>query len=436
MVSWLLQQGADVEAPSTNLCECYPGPRFDFGLTPLHFAICHCQEKTVKLLLAHDASLQTSEDHEIDALHTAAAEGLATTIRHLSTIPGFNSNAKDWEGKTALHHAIQESSLDAVKALLDVGADVQGACDDGSSYDYTPLWSAVERGDLEVAAMLLQAGAEPFAHHDKGKKKVAPFRKQLWCRQRALGTSLLQVTLRKGNSTASCGRHGVLQRKVIRALLDFGCDINESFMSYGTGCNTPLTLALRDSSSATVRLLLERGAEVNAKDGKDSALCYALSERASASLAERVDKVTALLEHGADLFAFNVAYELIIRRSSRTMVNAVADNLGPENLTDSKRIPQVLALCCIFQERKLHDSIKRHAQPQSRVSDKDIQYALEMAARSKRACVPASLDEMRPFLDEMRPGLTVDDILDQWRDVMTDDLVEWLEEIKGLERSD
>lgn len=326
--------------------------------------------------------------------------------------------------------------MDAIKTLLGVGADIQGACDDGHPFPHTPLWIALAHGDLEVAATLLQAGAKPFAHNDKGRKKVALFKQQLRRRQRDLGMSLLQESLQKKDSTANSGGHDVLQRKVIRALLDFGCDINENFLEYGDGRKTLLTLAVRNSSSATVRLLLEKGAEVNAKHGGYSALYYALSERAFASLAERIDKVTALLEHGADLLDHSIIHELIIRRSSRNMVNAVANNLGPENLTDSKRIPEVLALCCIFQERKLHDSIKRHAQPQSRVSDKDIQYALEMAARSKRACVPASLDEMRRFLDEMRPGLTVDDILDQWRDVMTGDLVEWLEEIKGLERSD
>lgn len=429
MVAWLLQQGADIDAHSGNLCGCYSSWRFPPFWTPLHLAVCHSQEKTVKLLLSHNASLQTRKKYKLEALHTAASKGLTSTILHLSTHPGFNIDVRDWRDRTPLHHAIMASrSLDVIKTLLDVGADVQGLCDDGSPYPYTPLWYAIAQGDLEVAVMLLKAGAKPFPRSDKERKRVAPFRQQLRRQQQGSRVSLLQVTLRKENTTGNSGQHGVLQRKVIRALLDFGCDINEKPMNY-VDDRTPLISAVRKSSSATVRLLLERGAEVNAKGVGSSALWYALYERATASLTERVDKVTALLEHGADLLDRDVITELIIRRSSRTMVDAVADNLGPENLTDSSKIPGVLAICCIFQERKMYDSIKRYAQAQARASDEDIRYALEQAAHQKRASVPA-------LLDEMRPGLTVDGLLVQWRDNMSFGLVKWLEETNGLEGSE
>lgn len=336
---------------------------------------------------------------------------------------------------TPLHLAIMASRTpDVIKALLDVGADVQGGCDDASLYPRPPLWHAITRGELEAAVMLLQAGAKPFPQKDKDRKKVAPFRQQLRSRQRKTGQSLLEITLRKRDLTGNSGRQGVLQRKVIRALLDFGCDINDNRISFDESC-TPLMLAVRNSSSATVRLLLERGANVNAKDGERSALLTALSEGMSASMADRVDKVKALLEYGADLLDEMIFTFLIIFRSPRAIVDAVADNLSPENLTDLSKIPRVLGICCIFQERKIYDSIKRYAQVQARATDEDILYALREAAHSKRACMPASLDELHPILDEMRPGLTVDGVLNQWRDAMGDDLVEWLEGIKGLESS-
>lgn len=326
-------------------------------------------------------------------------------------------------GRTPLDIATNVSrSLDTTKALLGVGADVQGGGEDGR-FSYTPLWNALSHGDLEVAVMLLEAGAKPFAHSDKDGEKVAPFRQQLQRRQRELHTPLLKSTL-QDSTPANRGQRGVLHRKVIRALLDFGCDINETFR-YGE-CRTPLSLAVRNSDSATVRLLLKRGAKANVKDVKPSALWHALFHRASASLDERVDKVTALLEHGADLLDQTIIHELVIRRSPRALVDAVADTLGPENLTDPNKIPGVLAICCIFQKPKLYDSIKKYAQPQARATDQDIRYALGQAARQKRANVPA-------FLDEMRPGLTVDVVLDQWRAKMSSSLVEWLEEIKGLE---
>lgn len=398
----------------------------------MHFAICHLQEKTVKLLLSYNASLQTRKGDKIEALHTAAANGLTSTILHLSTLPGFNADVKDWKDRTPLYYAIRFSrSLDAVKALVDVGADVQGVCRNLCS----PLWYAFAQGDLEVAVMLLQAGAKPFPHSDKNKKRVPLFKQQLRRQQRESGVSLLHATLREESTAINSGRHGVLQRKVIRALLEFGCDINQDPISYGE-CRAALLIAVRKSSSATVRLLLESGAEVNAKYGRCSALWYALTEPASPSLTERVDKVTALMEHGADLLDEKVISVLVTLRNPRAVVDAVADILGPENLTDSHKIPKVLGICRMFQEHRLHDSIKRYAQAQAQATDFDIQYALFEAANTKRACVPTSLDELHPILDEMRPGLTVDVLLDQWLDRMTPSMVRWLEEIRGRESSE
>ncbi|KAG6359194.1 hypothetical protein INS49_012714 [Diaporthe citri] len=385
------------------------------------------------------------KNEEADAAVWAASHGRLDTLLLLDAAKTGSSKPfvnKNWSGRaqyrwlmdrlrasrlplefTLLHLAAQ-GSPDATKTLLDVGADVQGGGEDGP-HSYTPLWNALSQGDLEVAVILLKAGAKPFAHSDKDGNKDAPFRKQLRRRQRELHTPLLKYTLQEDNTTTNSGQRGVLQRKVIRALLDFGCDINDNFIRYGEG-RTPLTMAVRNSDSATVRLLLKRGAKANVKDRRPSALWHALGERAPAALAERVDKVTALVEHGADLLDQTIIYELIIRRSPRAMVDAVADTLGPENLTDSNKIPGVLAICCIFQERKLYDSIKRYAQPQARATDQDIRYALGQAAHQKRASVPA-------FLDEMRPGLTVDVVLDQWRGKMSSSLVKWLEGIRRLE---
>lgn len=392
----------------------------------MHLALCCSHEETIKLLLARNASLRIDKNNTINALHTAASKGLISTIRHLSTIPGFCPDVMDSRCETPLHYAIRVSkSLDAVKTLLDVGANVQGAADDRLAY--TPLWYVTARGDLEMAVMLLEAGAKPFTLSDNLRKKTAPYKQQIRRRQRLSHMSLLHVTLSAKETTGNSGRRGVLQRKVIRALLDFGCDVNDDLSdSLGYSSTTPLVLAVKNSSSATVRLLLERGAEVNAEYGYSSALFYALSERASSSLADRVDKVTALLEHGADLLHHGILDELITRRSSRTVVDAVADNLGLKNLTGPTGISRALAICCIFQERKIYDSIKRYAPANARATDEDIRYALVHAAHSKRACVPA-------FLDEMRPGLTVQGVLDQWRGKMVSYTVEWLEGIMGLE---
>jgi uncharacterized protein len=72
---------------------------------------------------------------------------------------GYNPNQADRNGWTPLHFAAQECSLEAVKALLALGVDIDAQDSNGN----TPLSNAVfgYTGEGSVVMALLEAGADP-----------------------------------------------------------------------------------------------------------------------------------------------------------------------------------------------------------------------------------------------------------------------------------
>ena len=65
-------------------------------------------------------------------------------------------NAKDENGKTALHRAAQGGNVDIVKVLIVKGADVNAKDNDGE----TALHWAAQEGHFEVAKVLIEKGAD------------------------------------------------------------------------------------------------------------------------------------------------------------------------------------------------------------------------------------------------------------------------------------
>lgn len=75
---------------------------------------------------------------------------------HLNDITA-NSTAMD--GDSILHKAVSSKDADAVRVLLDHGANPNIVGDMGC----TPLHEAVELQQIEIASVLLEAGASPLA---------------------------------------------------------------------------------------------------------------------------------------------------------------------------------------------------------------------------------------------------------------------------------
>ena len=154
--------------------------------------------------------------------------------------------------------AAAQGDLEAVRRLLREGADVNAPQGDGM----TALHWAAERGDAELADVLLYAGARVDA-----------------------GTRIGHYT---PLHLASRGARAT----VVEVLLDAGSDPNASTTNSGT---TPLHLAAATGDRAVVKVLVEAGADVNGREG-----AWGQTPLIFAAANNRVAALEVLLDAGAD----------------------------------------------------------------------------------------------------------------------------------------
>jgi ankyrin repeat protein len=168
------------------------------GRTALHIATSLCNEPIVRMLLEADANPNIKDGKGDLAVELAADEDRADIVRMLvakkSEIPNvlvaaivgdaerlrqLLKNAKEAAqrknqcGKCPLHLAVVEGHIEATRALIAAGADVNATDYDKVNYPYgfgwTPLHFAVRAGRTAIAKLLLDLGADVnFA--DLGKR--------------------------------------------------------------------------------------------------------------------------------------------------------------------------------------------------------------------------------------------------------------------------
>src|SRR4051812_19743569 len=83
---------------------------------------------------------------------------------------GIRIDAQDGIGETALHQTCQAGNLEAVRLLLDAGANPNGV----SRLGHTPLGLAVTYGYFDVAKLLLEKSADPDQLIDFGVAPLTP----------------------------------------------------------------------------------------------------------------------------------------------------------------------------------------------------------------------------------------------------------------------
>ena len=172
-------------------------------------------------------------------------------------------------GATPVADAARRGDLDALRALLQQGADANAAHGDGMS----ALHWAAERGDAGMVEALVHAGAA------------------------------VNAVTRIGHYTplhvASTGGHGA----VIQRLVEAGADVSAAASTTGV---TPLHLAAAAGSAAAVAALLDHGADVDAGErawGQTPLIFAAARGRAGA--------IRVLLERGADPAITSTTVDLV-----------------------------------------------------------------------------------------------------------------------------
>lgn len=140
--------------------------------TPLHLAVITTLPSVVRLLVMAGASPMALDRHGQTAAHLACEHRSPTCLRALldSAAPGtVDLEARNYDGLTALHVAVNMECPEAVLLLLERGADID-AVDIKSGR--SPLIHAVENNSLSMVQLLLQHGANVNAQMYSGSSAL------------------------------------------------------------------------------------------------------------------------------------------------------------------------------------------------------------------------------------------------------------------------
>jgi len=139
----LVQSGAMVNAANR------------YGVTPLTLACTNGNAVMIDLLLKSGANPNTATPEGETVLMTASKTGNLAAVK-LLLAGGAEVNRKEaWRGQTALMWAAAEGNLDVVERLTEQGADKSARSNTG----FTPLLFAVREGRIEVSRFLIESGA-------------------------------------------------------------------------------------------------------------------------------------------------------------------------------------------------------------------------------------------------------------------------------------
>ncbi|XP_032032324.1 B-cell lymphoma 3 protein [Hylobates moloch] len=140
--------------------------------TPLHLAVITTLPSVVRLLVTAGASPMALDRHGQTAAHLACEHRSPTCLRALldSAAPGtLDLEARNYDGLTALHVAVNTECQETVQLLLERGADID-AVDIKSGR--SPLIHAVENNSLSMVQLLLQHGANVNAQMYSGSSAL------------------------------------------------------------------------------------------------------------------------------------------------------------------------------------------------------------------------------------------------------------------------
>lgn len=247
-VRGLLQKGADVNETTVDLDR--------FGRTALMLAAEEGHAEIARLLMEHKANVNATDYYGRTALMWAAIGGHADVTRSLLEHKAA-VNVKDNYGLTALMSVAVKGFYEGAERKVPSWLPVPGL----GRVAAGNTWHSVDRGkeDPDVVKLLVKYGAEVNAKDKDG---------------------MTAVIFAAGNNPA-----------LVRLLLELGATLTAKDSTIA------LTMAASSGSADAARLLIERGADLNAKD-KDglTALMRAADRRST-------DTIRLLLEHGADINA-------------------------------------------------------------------------------------------------------------------------------------
>lgn len=162
------------------------------------------------------------------------------------------------------YSAIRENNLTELKVLLDQRAtDQKASVDVADDHEITPLMYAAENGSLDAMRLLIDRGADVNAQNAFGSTAL------MWSASDAAKVRLLLDHGAQVNTAAKSGRTALIiaaftnpSAEVVRLLLAKGAKVDVMDKRHVT----PMNAATFANDTATIRLLLEAGADMDTAD--------------------------------------------------------------------------------------------------------------------------------------------------------------------------
>jgi ankyrin repeat protein len=318
MVEALLKSGADPKRPMILMTAAHSG-----------------NADVVRVLVAHGADVNEQEPSRGEtALMWAASENHPEAIKVLieqgadpnarSTVLTFPKDRFGLEGVvtvlprggwTVLMYAARQGSLEAARELAEAATTVKAGLDITDPDGTTAMVLAIINGHYDIAALLAEKGADPNLADSTGMAALyaaADMRTlgEIYGRPARKSTSkvsaldLIPILLRHGADPNAALKSSTLYRAHTPG---------ETALGEGT---TPFLRAARNGDVATMRVLLEGGADpaLKQKNGTTALMLSSGVGRGQgvfakdfATEAELLEAVKFLVEHGADVNAANDA---------------------------------------------------------------------------------------------------------------------------------
>jgi ankyrin repeat protein len=234
-----------------------------------------------------------------------------------------------WVGSTSslasdLLDAVKAEDLDSVTAALSAGADVNEL--DPSTL--TALHMAASRGAVDIAGLLINAGADVNAQAGSGQGLVRPLHLATQFNRPAVVALLLQhgadvdaTTSRGETALLLAAKSGYVD--IAEQLLQSGADPLAAEASYG---DTAIYIAAMNGFLDVVKLMVSSGVDVNLQNSRtgETALWVAAMDN-------RADVVAFLLSAGADPNIANGKGQTPLQMSSDPAVQDVLRKAGAKD---------------------------------------------------------------------------------------------------------
>jgi ankyrin repeat protein len=359
----LLERGATVDAREP-----------EFGQTALMIAVRENNDASVQILLEAGASpnAQTRKGPTPQFVPPCKGTGCGSEGVGINRggVPDRGRRAEIKGGMTPLLYAARDGNAPAARRLIEAGADLEL----GDANSIRPLLMSLLNNNLDVARLLLSKGANVNADDFWG-------RTPLWA---AVEYRNLDMNNNDQDSPTDNGVDRAPILVMIKELIDAGANVNArtrelapvrrwlyslnevSWVDF-TG-QTPFLRAALSADTATMRLLVERGADPNLPTlaGTTPLMAAAgvnwvVAQTYTESVQARLDAVKLCLELGADVNATNsmglTALLGAVNRGSNDIIELLVQRGARLDIKDKEgRTPQRWAegvfLAAVGAERK------------------------------------------------------------------------------------